>query len=382
MKKNPTVFSKLRGRFRSHLIRNLILFLVILALAGLGIPQILSLHDQSRAGGLLDAFLQREASDYQDHFACLIPILEDLPVSDDEVGQAIDLLQRAARLAPNQTHVEYLLGKAYCLAQDYENAVEALSEYSVRRPDDPLGLMEQAFAYFTWAQTLGEDQADEYARLMDLSMSTLEAAGITGPLLIQHADNAYQDGNYKTAWIWYSLAGNSQELSDLKLFRKSVLDILFNRNRNDLTASLNGVWIDINPDENSFISPLSFFHIEDGTSVPTREINGQTTGILYRNKETGGAFIFISTSGCYHFVLHALDRPPAGTQLEFSIDFQPVMTLELPNGDDAWITFSEEIQLEEGKHLIGFQLINDGKIDGVDRNAHFGSVELQKCNTN
>jgi tetratricopeptide (TPR) repeat protein len=159
----------------------------------------------------LEDYIQREASDYQGQFACLIPFLADLPASDGEVMQAIDLLHRAVQLTPNQAHVAYLLGKANCLAQDYESAIKTFDGYISSRPDDPLGLMEQAFAYFSQAQTFDETQADEYARLMDLSRATLKVAGIGEWTLTQHADIAYEDGNYQTAWVWYQLAGESTE---------------------------------------------------------------------------------------------------------------------------------------------------------------------------
>ena len=104
-----------------------------------GTPQVLSLHYQNKAGGLLDAYVQREAEDYQDHFACLTPLLAELPVDGgDEPFQAIDLLLRAGRVTPNHTQVDYLLGKAYCLTQDYESAISAFKAYNQRRPDAPL----------------------------------------------------------------------------------------------------------------------------------------------------------------------------------------------------------------------------------------------------
>jgi hypothetical protein len=44
-----------------------LIVLVCLIVLGFALPQVLTLHYQSRAGSLMEEFVQREASDYQDH---------------------------------------------------------------------------------------------------------------------------------------------------------------------------------------------------------------------------------------------------------------------------------------------------------------------------
>lgn len=367
---------KLKGKFRSHLTRHIAIILVVIAIIGVGIPQAISLYYQNKAGGLLDAYLQRAAEEYQDHFACLIPMLAELPVDEgDETTQAVDLLLRAGRITPNHAHIDYLLGQAYCLKQDYEGAVTTFDAYTEQRPDAPLGWMEKAFAYFSTAQALDEEQGEAYGELMEECKSALNEAGVGESLLIQHAEIAYENLDYQTAWVWYQIAAFSKDLTGNHAFKKSILDIVYlGQNEND------GLKSDpIALDDETIILPQSYFYLTDGTPIPTGEINGQQTGKLYRNREASGVLITVLETGCYQLSIDILDRPPKGTLLELSIDLTPYSFIELPNGDDTWVKFDFHVQLKVGDHLLGLRLVNDGKIDGVDRNGYVGSLEISEC---
>jgi tetratricopeptide (TPR) repeat protein len=378
MKNNPFVFNKLRDRFQAHLVRNLVILLVGLTVVGLGIPQALSLHDQSRAGKLLEDYIQREASDYQGQFACLIPFLADLPASDGEVMQAIDLLHRAVQLTPNQAHVAYLLGKANCLAQDYESAIKTFDGYISSRPDDPLGLMEQAFAYFSQAQTFNETQADEYARLMDLSRATLKVAGIGDWTLTQHADKNYENLDYDFAYILYALAGDISGINDSRQFRFMLLKIAYEDGQNNIADVINKYeFIPLNNEMTIF--PESFLNILDGEKTLTSMINGEEYLVLPGNKNARGILLNVDQSNAYYLDISVLDQVPEPTEIELSLNLEPLMIITLKEGNKEIFHFSSTVNLKEGLNLISFRLINDEIVNGIDRNGYIGEINITRC---
>lgn len=218
----------LKRILRSTAVRISLLVLAVLLAAWLIVPQMLTLHYQSRAGLIMETVIQREASDYQDHFACLLPVLNDMPEdAKTEIAQSVTLLKRASRVTPNNTYTYMMLGKAYCLTQNYEQAIESLEAYHQKRPKNPLGLMEKGFAYFSWAQMLDEDQEGTRITYLDRSILALEEASIGGALLAHHGDIAYRKADYKTAWVWYQLAGTFSALPDEVAIKVRELNLMF-----------------------------------------------------------------------------------------------------------------------------------------------------------
>ncbi|MBG0784871.1 MAG: tetratricopeptide repeat protein [Anaerolineaceae bacterium] len=378
------MFNKLRDRFQAHLVRNLVILLVGLTVVGLGIPQALSLHDQSRAGKLLEDYIQREAGDYQGQFACLIPFLADLPASDGEVVQAIDLLHRAVQLTPKQAHVAYLLGKANCLAQDYESAIKTFDGYISSRPDDPLGLMEQAFAYFSLAQTLDETQVDEYARLMDLSRATLKVAGIGEWTLTQHADIAYEDENYRTAWVWYSLMSGHNNYSEAELFQEFISEVIAKQTDSINELSIKNQYL-FNLDQELTLTPLNYFDVSDGAPIPLTNMYGQESGVLYTSSNVLGVLFEVEEGAegeDYCFQIKLFDNFPPPTLLTIFIDEDILGQVELREGDLSWKIISESTTLKSGIHLLRIKFLNDFSENGNDRNAYIAGITLSQCSGN
>jgi len=363
---------------KSKVVKPALIALAVLLALGLAVPQLLTIHAQSQTGGAIDAFILQHASEYQGTFSCLVAALADLPqVSAPKLLQAIARLERAARMTPNNAHTHLLLGRAYCLQQNYPQAVAALSVYQQKRPDNPLGLMETSFAYFSWAQTLSEVEAELKATYMDRSILALEAAGIGGDLLSHHADVAYLNLNYEIAWVWYELAGTFRPLTDKPAFRNQVLDGAFRQKTPAFDSSLIADEAVLTLDESLTIQPSAFFRLEDGTPVRVRKEAGMAFGMYFRNTDPGGVFIDVKRDGVYCIIINALDRPPAPTIIELSVDLEPIMLMQLPDGDDFWHIFEKKMFLDEGLHLLGLRLTNDENISGGNRNGHVGEILLK-----
>lgn len=175
------------------------------------VPHGIELQRQARAGALIEGTIQSNAAEHSDQFACLLPILTELP-SDDNLTEAIALLEQAVASPPNYPHSDYLLGRAYCLRQDYQQAIDAFEAFSCQRPDNPLGWMEQGFANFSWAQAMDETRRPEKAALLERGRLALLTAGIDQQALLDRGDEAYQRKYHQTAWLWYLIAESFGDL--------------------------------------------------------------------------------------------------------------------------------------------------------------------------
>ena len=98
----------------------------VIAFALLITPVIRSFYLQSKAGKLIRDYVDRlEASttnSIKGNFYCLLPSLYEMPKSD-ELDDAIELLMAASHRFPENGHINLLLGQAYCLKQDYKQAM-------------------------------------------------------------------------------------------------------------------------------------------------------------------------------------------------------------------------------------------------------------------
>lgn len=186
--------------------------LIVLSVIGWAlIPPWIELSRQSRAGALIENYVQTNAPEYADHFTCLLPILTALPPNEGLAG-AIDLLEKASTSPPDNPHTVYLLGQAYCLRGDYQRAITAFEAFSSQRPENPLGWLEMGFANFTWALAMDEPRLPERAELLARGQQALLTAGVDQEVLIDRGDEAYQSKNNQTAWLWYLLADAFGEL--------------------------------------------------------------------------------------------------------------------------------------------------------------------------
>ena len=175
------------------------------------IPPAIELSRQSRAGSLIENYIQNRAPEYADHFTCLLPILTTLP-TDEGLEQAIDLLERASASPPGNPHTDYLLGRAYCLRGDYPRAIDAFEAFHTQRPDNPLGWLEKGFAYFSWALAMDETRQPERDELFERSRLALLGVGVDQAILLGHGDAAFRRNNPQIAWLWYLLAEAIGEL--------------------------------------------------------------------------------------------------------------------------------------------------------------------------
>jgi len=200
------------------------LAIVIIGIAAWNPLRVLSL--QARAGRRLDTYIATHAAAVSRFLACQMPLLADLP-ADERLAEAVDLLEKAQAYGPFKAHTDYLLGRAYCLAGDYDLAIEAFNAYSSARPENPKGSLEAAFAHFTLAEKvegLGEAaRSDHRAQTVRL----LAAEGYTFDYFLTQGRAAFNDEAYPTAWLFYRVAAAFEPLPSDAAQQLSVLSDAF-----------------------------------------------------------------------------------------------------------------------------------------------------------
>jgi len=376
--KFPSVISRIKSLIKKKPIRWIFIVLIFLVLVGLAIPQLITLTCQTRAGSLLDGINQQGINDDKDRFACLLPILFDLQDDNEaDIEKAIELLETSLKITPKYAHTYFLMGQAFCMKGEFESAIEYFDLFNQRRSSNPLGLMEKGFAYFSWAESLDQNQEDKKASYINSAILSLEEAGIRGALLKGHGDIAFNEGDYRTAWVYFRLSDAFNLMPDVYHFRMGVFDLVITDQTEEWDFLDEELILTLQDSLN--IPPSAFFRLDDGALVYTRKVKGEEAGMFYRNKDPGGILIWAEDSGDYIMTVKALDHPPATTRIQVSLDLDPLLLIELPNGDENWIGFSEKITLEQGYHLLHIRLVNDDKVKGIDRNAYVGVFKLTLC---
>jgi len=337
------------------------------------------LNLQARGGEKIEDYIQTYAPDFENYFACQIPAFIDLP-EDQGLTEAVSLLEKAQALQPENAQTHLLLGRAYCLQKDYESAVEAFESYSKGRPDNPLGDLETAFAHFTLAVKDNDlTETDKNAHEIQ-SRLILEEEGYSGDYFLEEGNSAFNrwiNPDYRAAWYLYKLS-EIFRLSPTEIaFKTAIMDVAFK----DETSFLEFIEEEqiVKLEDKNNILPSSFFRLEDGSPVNTREFKGQMAGMYYRNRDPGVTILEVLDSGSYCLFIKAFDTPPEPTIIELTIDFKPLTMIEMQNGDETWRSYEIETYLEEGLHLLGIRLTNDGNVNGIDRNGSVGEILIESC---
>ena len=189
------------------------LLLVGGALAPLG----LALSYQVRGGATLEQvsqeFMEGDAGEM------CVPASQFTAEARQQVVRAMGYLRSAQRYAPTMAQSHLLLGRAYCMLGDYQNAIQSFLAYIALRPQNPLGHLNLAFAY---AATASRPEESPYSLLeqapvdlsgwrlssqeMSLAVMEWQAAGTTAADFHYLGDRAFSTERYDPALSWYEIA--------------------------------------------------------------------------------------------------------------------------------------------------------------------------------
>lgn len=343
-------------------------------------PQIRALRLQTKAGKLIEEHVARVQEEQPEtaegNFYCIIPTMQSGSLEGNNLDQAIQWLNEAKSLAPNNVHSSFLLGQAYCLKEDYERAVDALDEFLILRPENLLARAEIGFAFSALARSAADPQVAQ--TYQSVSLQYLEQAGFSEISFINLGDAAFKQERYQDALAWYGVVESISELETSKLFRYALLQLVLegsspyaDKIKDEMILDLDGTLI---------IEPSDFFMLLSGSSVKTSVEVDRTIGALNANTSDAGILLNVYKAKKFCISGQVLDKPPAPTQIGIDMDFETLKILDLVNGDGNWVEFNLDAHLEPGLHILGVKLMNDLYIKGeIDRNAYIGLITINPC---
>lgn len=343
-------------------------------------PQIRALRLQTKAGKLIEEHVARVQEEQPEtaegNFYCIIPAMQSGSLEGNDLDQAIQWLNEAKSLAPNNVHSSFLLGQAYCLKEDYERAVDALDEFLILRPENLLARAEIGFAFSALARSAADPQVAQ--TYQSVSLQYLGQADFSANSFINLGDTAFKQERYQDALVWYEVGKSLSPLQDPLLFRYALLHLVFEGSTPTMDRIKEGVMLELAGELT--VDPSSFFELSTGSSFQTGTDNGKTLVTLASNGQNAGILLNVLEANRFCFSILALDKPPQPTQIGVGLDFKKFATFELNDGDGEWEQFDFDVYLDRGFHVLGVKLMNDLYIAGeIDRNAYIGPVKIEAC---
>lgn len=105
---------------------------------------------------------------------------------------------------------------------------------------------------------------------------------------------------------------------------------------------------------------------------------GETTfGYMWGNGQAVG-LINVKESGRYKLDVQVMHAPPAPLLLVVGVDGREIRRLDLTRGDYSSEIVTLPLYLAAGRHTLDFWFLNDGLVDGVDRNAVIERLRLRR----
>jgi tetratricopeptide (TPR) repeat protein len=147
-----------------------------------------ALNNQNKAGKLLALAMHSKS----EMIACEIPLVIDKSDSD-HVQEVVKLLELAIKYAPSNSQSYLQLGRAYCLLDQPDKAIEAFKTYIQLRPDNPLGHLELGFVF----DCLG---------MKEQAVLKWQEAGMSWYDFYEAGEQANLDKQYSQAIHWFQRA--------------------------------------------------------------------------------------------------------------------------------------------------------------------------------
>lgn len=255
----------------------------------------------------------------------------------------------------------------------------------------------------------GDTTADWYG-WGDIALTTVEAAraatlapqarmrqawndaGGDARQFVAEGDDDLRQRDFATAYAWYTRARLLREdppAFDL-LFRQAVAAVISSDPESSLLLAnvrelderfevydlQDGVKIEganlrwmteLNPEQGlTYGTPLTYGYKGDSTA-----------GFLWWSGEAV-AVISVKQTGSYQISMHVRHSLPAPIEMAMGIDGQKLQRMSLKRGDNSWETISVNTHMTSGLHTIHVWYLNDGVVDGKDRNAVVDWITIER----
>lgn len=333
-------------------------------------PRALALYHQVRGGSILAGVLQTLQKTDPASFACQLGPLVDAS-THRKLQQAIAHLEASHKSDARLAQTDLLLGRAYCLDGQMENAINAYRAYTRLRPSNPLGHLELGLAY-----ALNSQKA---------AVAEWQMAGVTPQQVLSTADQAFNRTGYLSAAYWYrAYAANVDEVPTAVLLRWAM------------AASVSGLPLPESASQSlpafpiaaqgktqieakyfRWLREIASYHVSYGDRLVDHPGSDPSIATMWWS---GDAVIIIHVpeSGKYGITINAQNTLPPPVQMNLAIDLAPVYPFEMDRGDMSWQEFQHTVVLSAGFHVVGLRYLNNAIVNGKDRDAVIDWIELQK----
>jgi tetratricopeptide (TPR) repeat protein len=309
-------------------------------------------------------------------FYCLLPLFHEVSQPPTALNHATQWLEQSQRLDPKNSHGNFLLGQAYCLKQEFKQAVAAFDGFLARRPDNLLAKAESGFAEISLARSTTDPQIAQTYR--SKSLQSLLEAGYSKDSFTNLGDISFKQEKYQDTLVWYGISDSLSGLQGPTLIRYALLQLIFQGSSPYADQIKEGMVLELS--RGLTVEPTSFFELSTGSAFQTAVYDGKAVVTLASNRQHAGILLKVMEANRFCFSILALDKPPQPTQIGVEVDFETFATTELVNGDGEWEQFDFEVDLDQGFHILTVKLINDLYIMGeIDRNAYIGPVTIKAC---
>jgi tetratricopeptide (TPR) repeat protein len=288
--------------------------------------------------------------------------------------RAISYFDQALRWQPTDPQVYRDMARAYLHLSQPHLAVEALEHAYRLSPESLLIRQELAQTY---------EAAGRFAQADTLWL----ALSLTPERMARIGDEYFAKHAYAQAFTWYQRAELGHPTpTHSQLFTHAVAAILANRPESqEYIARLQMgdrffTVYDLQDSPQIEGRQLRWLHSAEGQLSPGTPLatNSQSTaGIFWWS---GQAFVLLHSprDGAYLVDLRVQHSKPAPIQLAVGADSRQLQTLTLSRGDNSWETVSVPVQLSQGWHTLDIWFLNNGIVDGVDRNAIVDWIQLRE----
>jgi hypothetical protein len=217
-----------------------------------------------------------------------------------------------------------------------------------------------------------------------MSVIDWQAAGISPEQILAQAEQAFDKKDYLIAANQYRLSENIKELPYASYLRWVIAATI---SKQELPESAPQI-LPIFPFMESGKTRLEveYFrwlresepnNLAYGDRLIDHSGSDRTIGIMLWS---GDAVAIVKTpiSGNYSVTIRAQNTFPPPVQMYLTVDLEPNFPFEMNLGDNSWREFKTEVALSAGFHVIGLRYLNNGVVNGKDRDAVLDWIEFEK----
>jgi tetratricopeptide (TPR) repeat protein len=351
-------------------------------------PRVLALYYQGQAGDWLGRVQRGAEGDAVDAWD-----LPRIPATNakgqSQIAQAVSDLQSSLQYNPDDSHSYLLLGRAYRLAGQLDQSIQAYRTYANLRPKNPLGHLELGFAY----EALCKSQAGEAAARCPAAIAEWQAGGFSSVQALARGDEALGQSRMLEALVWYEryqwFADSNAEAPPLPfelVFRLAVAaasvqnpdarQLLAEVRERDATFQVYSVEPSARIDGTAFrwVSPNGG---EVACGTPLSNGGSGSAGFLWWTGQAT-ALISVEQAGDYLVRTRVRHSDPPPVEMAIGVDGKQLEPITLARGDDSWETVSLPVTLAAGYHTVDIWYLNNAIVNGQDRDAAVEWVEIER----